>query len=425
MLDPDAYDRPISCLPRASGSTTSPRRSTTAPRWRSAQQRALARQPDRGRRGRARAHCHRPLHNQLIQADAQADYLWRQFALTTLASSSSSVGASLPIADGRGEDGEEEIRNGNNSTPTAPTSAFFCRSRCIFSTTTLRGVGGVRYDHIDQFGDQFTWSGSGSYLIRPTDTRLRLSYARAFARRRSKSSSSPRSATRICARKPAGRSTPGSAKECFTIGCASKPTYFYRTVHNLIEEIADELPGPIAGVPARRRRLQYQRVVPRRRADQSTSDPGRGWISPRTTPISTSGQRYRPAAQPTAPSRHVLRVPRRRKDVIDRAAMRHRRRPGLSRSAHATVPIPSPHRNHSSLEQLGGYGRTDLALSYRFGGRAGRSPPPPPSAISSTATIRSRSVPGSAGLVSHWACAIALDRFQGDEVVARAATRRP
>jgi outer membrane receptor protein involved in Fe transport len=38
---------------------------------------------------------------------------------------------------------------------------------------TLRGVGGVCYDHYDDFGSQVTVSGSGSYLFQPTQTRGR------------------------------------------------------------------------------------------------------------------------------------------------------------------------------------------------------------------------------------------------------------
>ena len=57
---------------------------------------------------------------------------------------------------------------------------MYLQEQLSFFDDRLRGVGGMRYDRIDDFGDQVTFSGSASYHVRETGTRLRVGYQQGF-----------------------------------------------------------------------------------------------------------------------------------------------------------------------------------------------------------------------------------------------------
>src|SRR5262245_16531960 len=113
----------------------------------------------------------------------------------------------------------------------------------------LHGVGGVRYDHYDDFGDHWTFSGSGTYLVAPTDTRLRLSYAQGFRAPTFSELFEPELGNPDLQAETSWEIDAGFTQNLFNGVLRFEPTYFYRNVHNLIEEVADQLPGPINGVP--------------------------------------------------------------------------------------------------------------------------------------------------------------------------------
>ena len=108
---------------------------------------------------------------------------------------------------------------------TARSSACTGRSRLQLLDDTLRGVGGVRYDHYDGFGDQVTASGSGSYLIRPTQTRLRVGYAEGFRAPTFDELFGPLGNPDLRARNQLGDRRRAHARACSAAACASsRPT---------------------------------------------------------------------------------------------------------------------------------------------------------------------------------------------------------
>ena len=185
--------------------------------------------------------------SEIIGADTQLDYRWRGFALSTVGGEFKERSArvfKLQRVDEASEEVETERFNANRS-----SVAVFGQQQLTFLEDTLRGVGGVRYDRIDRFGDVVTWSGSGSYLVRPTRTRFRLSYAEGFRAPTFDELFEPGLGNPNLQPERSREVDVGLTQELFDGRLRLEPTYFHRRVRNLIEEIADELPGPVAGIP--------------------------------------------------------------------------------------------------------------------------------------------------------------------------------
>lgn len=184
--------------------------------------------------------------SEIITAETQVNYLWRDCALTSVGLEYKEQWADIfklqVDAPDPEDQAEVEHHRGNRS-----IVGLYVQEQIWLLDDTVRGVGGVRYDHYDAFGSQMTVSGSGSYLIRPTHTRLRLGYAEGF---RAPTFDELFGALGSPNLKPETSSAldAGVTQEFFDALLRFESTYFYRQVHNLIEEIADELPA-VAGVP--------------------------------------------------------------------------------------------------------------------------------------------------------------------------------
>ena len=90
-----------------------------------------------------------------------------------------------------------------------------------------------------------TWSGSGTYLVEPTDTRLRLSYATGFRAPTFDELFEPTLGNPNLQSEESWEIDARRSRSSWLGGRLSlEPTLFYRQVDNLIEEIADQLPGP-------------------------------------------------------------------------------------------------------------------------------------------------------------------------------------
>ncbi len=224
--------------------------------------------------------------NQLLQADTQVDYAWLDVAITTAGvefiERSADVFQFLAADDDEEED--DDINLGARVSEQVPrplrsvthdrraaaaggaaggageTDAFsanrsnvgaYLEQQLALLDGDLRGVGGVRYDHFDDFGGQVTWSGSGTYLVEPLGTKLRLSYATGFRAPTFDELFEPTLGNPNLQSETSWEVDLGFTQQWLGGRVSLEPTLFYRQVDNLIEEIADQLPGPIAGVPER------------------------------------------------------------------------------------------------------------------------------------------------------------------------------
>lgn len=293
-------------------------------------------------------------------ADAQVDYLWRDLALTTVGLDFKESSARVfhqqteEGADGQ-VDQETEQFNANRS-----NVAVYGQEQISLLDDTLRGVGGVRYDHYDGFSNQVTASGSGSYLLRPTGTRLRVGYSEGFRAPTFDELFQPALGNPNLQAETSWEIDAGLTQELCDGRLRFEPTYFYREVKNLIEEVADQLPGPVAGVPeeeaARNVNARFQGVE----------------LSAHLQPLSwlTLSGNYTYLNFDSAQG-SLLNRPRHRGSFS--AATQ---RDGVIRSgdrATAVVQVYAVGARYSAdptqdfePRQIGGYGRTDLALSYRL-----------------------------------------------------------
>jgi vitamin B12 transporter len=305
---------------------------------------------------------------ELIQSDAQVDYLWREFALTTLGVQFIEQSAQIFEQALEEEEFEVEQFNANRS-----NVAVFLQQQMHFLDDSLRGVGGVRYDHIDQFGDQVTWSGSGSYLIRPTDTRLRLSYAQGFRAPTFEELFEPGLGNPSLEAERSWEIDAGFFQEFFGDRLHFESTYFYRRVRNLIEEVADGLPGPIAPLPpdvaAENFNATFQGV------ELITRVQPWPWLT------LSANYMYLDVGSQTGPA---LNRPRHR-GAFRASAVRESLVADGDRFTGVVQVFAVGARNSANPEdgfepeQIGGYGRTDLALAYRLA---------PLQSLEMTATVR-------------------------------------
>jgi len=159
----------------------------------------------------------------------------------------------------------------------------------------------------------------------------------------------------------------GFIQEFPDLSLSFESTYFYRKVHNLIEEVADQLPGAIRipeeddeTTPLTRNldaRLQGVEVI-------SQAQPWH-WLT------LSGNYTYLDFKTPTGT---LLNRPRHRGSFVATATRNNLFASGdygtLSLLVFAVGPRDSadPHDDFEP-EKVPGYARTDLALSYRFGGR--------------------------------------------------------
>ena len=303
------------------------------------------------------------------QAEAQANYRLLDWALSTIGMEYREQWAELGETD-------PDQTTSTSTRHNRSIVGLYGQEQLQFLDDTLRGVGGVRYDHYDGFGDQVTASGSGSYMIRPTQTRLRVGYAQGFRAPTfdelygpfGNLDLQPESSWEIDA---------GVAQELFGGHLHFEPTYFYREVHDLIEEVTDELP-PVAGVPEAEKATNFS----------STRMQGVELLA-RTQPLSwltlSANYTYLNFVTPTGA---LVNRPRHRgaatiaghwDDVVT----------GGDRATATTLVYlvgrrdsPNPYNEEEpfSPASLGGYGRVDVALAYHFSGRL--------SGLAATATAR-------------------------------------
>jgi vitamin B12 transporter len=179
--------------------------------------------------------------SEIVAADTQWDYRWRELALTTIGLEFNERSAHIFKQE---EDEAPEMSNPNRS-----NVAVYAQEQVNLWGEALRGVGGVRYDRIDGFGDEVTWSGSGLYHVEATNTRVRLGYAEGFRAPTFDELFEPELGNPNLRSEHSWEINAGIAQEWCDGRLRLAPTYFYRRVANLIEEVADQLPGPIAGVP--------------------------------------------------------------------------------------------------------------------------------------------------------------------------------
>jgi outer membrane receptor protein involved in Fe transport len=187
--------------------------------------------------------------NQIIQADAQADYRWRESVTTVGLEFIERSADVFQLMTEEDEDEGEVEQETETFAANRSNVGVYLQEQISLLDDTLHGVGGVRYDHFDQFGDHVTWSGSGSYLVRQTNTRLRLSYATGFRAPTFDELFEPVLGNPNLKSEESWEIDAGFTQSFFDDRVRFEPVYYYRSVDNLIEEIADELPGPIAGVP--------------------------------------------------------------------------------------------------------------------------------------------------------------------------------
>ena len=319
--------------------------------------------------------------NQLIQADLQADYFWRNLSLTTAGVEFIERSADVfQLATEEDPDADERVRRRlrlrtSGAEPEQERDEFsanrsnigvYLQEQLQFFNDTLRGVGGVRYDHIDQFGDQVTWSGSGLYLVQPTNTRLRLSYATGFRAPTFEELFEPTLGNPNLRAETSWEIDAGFTQSLFDNRLRFEPVYFYREVHNLIEEVSDELPGPIAGIPAGagafNANAKFQGVELIAHAEPFS------WLS------LSANYTYLNIGASTGP---VFNRPRHRGSFSAIAKRDDLLAPGDRATATVQVyavgdrasPDPSSRPVPFEPEELSGYSRTDLALTYRFAGR--------------------------------------------------------
>ncbi len=118
--------------------------------------------------------------SEIVGAQAQANYALADVAVTTIGLDFKELSADLYKQQLEVEDDGEVETEIDRLRPNRSNVGLYGQEQVRLLDDTLLATGGVRYDHYDDVGDEVTWSGSGSYLVRPTQTRLLVSYAQGF-----------------------------------------------------------------------------------------------------------------------------------------------------------------------------------------------------------------------------------------------------
>ncbi|MBI4517869.1 MAG: TonB-dependent receptor [Deltaproteobacteria bacterium] len=301
------------------------------------------------------------LPQQQLAAETQLDYHWREFALTTVGVSFSEQSARIFKQETEEEDGEIEQEIERFAANRSNAGAY-AQQQLRLLDDTLLGTGGLRADHYDHFGDQLTFCGSAAYHLRATGTRLRAGYAEGFRAPTFDELFEPELGDPNLEAEESWEISAGLTQDLLDSRLRLEPTYFYREVSNFIEELADQLPGPIAGVPeglgARNLNARFQGLELSAEARPWT------WLT-----LSASYAYLNFAAQTGG----LLNRPRHRGTVSARSTREHWFTAGDQ--AGATVQLYAVGRRASAdpaqgfaASEIGGYARADLSLSYRFAG---------------------------------------------------------
>ena len=303
--------------------------------------------------------------SEIVTAETQANYLWRQFALTTVGVEFKELSARIFKLTQNFDAEENEIETDTqNFNANRSNVAVYLQEQLQGLDDTLRGTGGLRYDHSDHIQDEVTWSGSGTYLVQATHTRFRLGYAEGFRAPTfdelfgtlGNPNLKPEHSWEIDA---------GLTQELFDGRLRFEPTYFYRRVTNLIEEVIDQLPGPIA-VPENEDEEEGALATNLNARFQGVELIARGQPLPWLT--LTSNYTY---LNYVTPSGVLLNRPRHRGAFGAAAVRSDLFSPGdqgtASTQVYAVGRRDSADPNDDfEPEQIGGYASTDLSLAYRF-----------------------------------------------------------
>jgi vitamin B12 transporter len=315
--------------------------------------------------------------SEMIAAEAQANYLWHDCSVTSAGLEYKEQWADIyKLQPGPAEPEDRyfpEDHRGNRS-----IVGLYAQEQIHLLDDTLRGIGGVRYDHYDVFGSQTTVSGSGSYLITPTQTRLRLGYAEGFRAPTFDELFGALGNPNLKS-ETSWEINAGVTQELFNARLRFEPTYFYREVHNLIEEVVDQLP-PVASVPENEAasnvattRMQGVEMSAKLQATQWLTLGGNYTYLNFVTPSGTlvNRPRHRGSATATGHWNDVFASGDRATLTTLVYAVGHRDSPN---------PLDTEIEDKFSPAPIAGYARVDVALAYHFGG--------PLAPLSVTATAR-------------------------------------
>jgi vitamin B12 transporter len=295
--------------------------------------------------------------NEQTEAEGQMNYRWPDFALSTIGLEYREQWAELDAFNAE-EDPDFTSTRANRS-----IVGLYGQEQLQFFDDTLHGVGGVRYDHYDGFGDQVTASGSGSYLIRPTETRLRVGYAEGFRAPTFDELYGPLGNPDLVP-ETSWEIDAGLAQDAFGGRLRVEPTYFYREVHNLIEEVTDELP-PVAGVPEEERAENFSSTR-MQGVELSSRAQLLSWL------VLAGNYTYLNFVTATGT---LVNRPRHRGALTAAGHWEDVFTSGDRTTATTLVYLvgrrdsPNPFNTEApfSPASLGGYGRVDVALAYHFG----------------------------------------------------------
>ena len=303
--------------------------------------------------------------SEIVGAQAQANYALAAVALTTIGLDFKELSADLYKQRREVEDDGEVETEVDRLRPNRSNVGVYGQEQVRLLEDTLLATGGVRYDHYDDVGDEVTWSGSGSYLVRPTQTRLLVSYAQGFRAPSFDELFEPELGNPNLDPERSWEIDAGVSQSLFDGQLRVEPTYFYRDVSNLIEEVADQLP-PInipeedeqEGPFTRNLDARFQGV------ELVTRVQPYAWLT-----VSGSYM-YLDYDTPTGV---LLQRPKHRGffgiDTMRAGVLRSGDRGWATVQVYAVGARDSPDpQDEFEAERLGGYVRTDLSLGYRFGG---------------------------------------------------------
>ena len=301
---------------------------------------------------------------EILAVDTQWDYRWREVALTTVGFEFKERSARIFKSEFEEDEQEHETERFKANRSNA---AVYIQEQLWGFDDTVHAIGGLRYDHYDRFGDEVTLSGAGSYLLRATGTRFRLCYAEGFRAPTFDELFEPSLGNPRLRPERSWELSAGLSQDFFDGRLRLEPTYFYRRVTNLIEEVADQLPGAIRGLPEEDEedepltRNLNARLQGLELASVATPLP---WLTLR------GAYTYLNFHTPTG---SLLNRPHHRGSFFATLARNSLFQTGdlstFSLLLYAVGPRDSANpRDEFEAEKIAGYVRTDIAFSYRFAG---------------------------------------------------------
>jgi vitamin B12 transporter len=301
-----------------------------------------------------------------IQTAVQANCRWPQFALSTLGVEYTEQWAEFnEVVDAV----TEPVIRQNRSIVSA-----YGQEELLLLDDALRAAGGMRFTGYDVYGDHGTFSGSGSYRVRPTQTILHVGYNESFRAPAFDELFGVQGDTTLQS-EHGWEINAGLTQDLWHGLLRFEPTYFFGEVHELIEDIA-ELPPVGAGPPG----AQTHNVpVARMEGVELLTN-----LQPTHWFTLTASYTYLNFASTQA----LLNRPRHRGSVIAAGQWDSAVSAGDHTSVAVTVHAvgrrnsPNPYNSADpfSPAPIGSYARVDLAMAYRFAG--------PLSPLSLTASVR-------------------------------------